>query len=713
MKIDIHTHTRKCKSGDAPTREISAERFCETIVSSEVRIVAITNHNVFDLAQFNEIKARMSKEVQAWPGIEFDVIENGARAHLLVIVSPSLAASFSKAVDEITAGKSADEFSASIEQVIGKFDALRPIYVAHYKQKKPSLSDEALRILLEGTNNPNCVIKEVTNSISAGIYISHGHASIYGSDVQDWAQYEEISRDLPDLRLPVESFEHFCLLLQKDPTTINTALNNKSSEELLLVPFEDGAFLKLRVFNDINVVFGPKGTGKSCILEAIAKHYSDGGTEAEVYESASDRLDEIFDVKGKRLTFDLNAHSIENCAAEIEALRSASEVNITSLSSYVAHFAAKTTNKNAKKLLLKDLVPEEVGASKHEFEDFHAAVKKTNQFLEFFTENESVKKELSEDEHEQVTRILSALAVRLDKRQWTCFSAWKEICFLNSAIEACRKETARKTGLSAKPTSTGFRNYALNRVQIELSARKLISCIESKIPTITEAVGVLGSDKGELEFRTEFVFQTGTFSDGAFAPFGAKKTTQKNFSNAVRKILKHAYSDDLFRDIAALNEIEDGDAIDDIAALLQFRRYFALNGSPYVPSSGEASMVMLQKELETDKEVYILDEPERSLGNEYISDVIVPLIKERARAGKKIFISTHDANIAVRTLPYSSVYRQHGPSGYRTYVGTPFSNNLINIDDSTDQLDWKKISMKTLEGGEKAFGERGKIYGND
>ena len=35
-------------------------------------------------------------------------------------------------------------------------------------------------------------------------------------------------------------------------------------------------------------------------------------------------------------------------------------------------------------------------------------------------------------------------------------------------------------------------------------------------------------------------------------------------------------------------------------------------------------MVMLQKELETDKEIYILDEPERSLGNEYINDVIVP-----------------------------------------------------------------------------------------
>ena len=124
-------------------------------------------------------------------------------------------------------------------------------------------------------------------------------------------------------------------------------------------------------------------------------------------------------------------------------------------------------------------------------------------------------------------------------------------------------------------------------------------------------------------------------------------------------------------------------------------------------------MVMLQKELGADKEVYILDEPERSLGNEYISEVIVPLIKERARAGKKVFISTHDANIAVRSLPYSSIYRCHGKFGYKTYVGNPFTNNLVNPDNVVDQLDWKKVSMKTLEGGEEAFGERGKIYGNN
>ncbi|WP_219624635.1 hypothetical protein, partial [Vibrio parahaemolyticus] len=111
--------------------------------------------------------------------------------------------------------------------------------------------------------------------------------------------------------------------------------------------------------------------------------------------------------------------------------------------------------------------------------------------------------------------------------------------------------------------------------------------------------------------------------------------------------------------------------------------------------------------------IYILDEPERSLGNEYINDVIIPLINDKAVQGKIVVISTHDANVAVRTLPYNSIYRCHDIDGYATYVGNPFSNSLVHAVDEGKILDWKKISMKTLEGGQSAFGERGKIYGQN
>jgi predicted ATPase len=263
------------------------------------------------------------------------------------------------------------------------------------------------------------------------------------------------------------------------------------------------------------------------------------------------------------------------------------------------------------------------------------------------------------------------------------------------------------------PMTTGFRAYAKNRIAIERSALEIVRSVETAIQTLRDLIGSLGPEKGELELLTEFKFQDGDVTDSSLRSVtGAKKSTMKKFINTVREIGEHIYSDDLFQCVSNFNEIEDVGSIKTVYELLLFRRYFALCGEQYAPSSGEASMVMLQKELGTDKDVYILDEPERSLGNEYINDVIVPLLKERAKENKRVFISTHDANIAVRTLPYCSIYRCHGKNGYSTYVGNPFTNDLVNPDDVADKLDWKKVSMRTLEGGEDAFGERGNIYGS-
>lgn len=61
----------------------------------------------------------------------------------------------------------------------------------------------------------NRVIKEATNSISAGVFIAHGHKSMYGSDVQDLDKYTEKVEELPELRLSVDSFEHFAFYLKK------------------------------------------------------------------------------------------------------------------------------------------------------------------------------------------------------------------------------------------------------------------------------------------------------------------------------------------------------------------------------------------------------------------------------------------------------------------------------------------------------------------
>ena len=711
MKIDVHAHTKKTKKGDAKTREIDARRFHEIISSTDVKIVAVTNHNHFDLKQYTDFTETVGNDFQIWPGVELDILENGRRGHLLAIVSPNNAESMATVMDSLCKGTTPDDFYISIDSVISKFDKLNPLYIAHYK-KTPGLSDEDVDKIITQTSHKSRVLKEATNSISAGIFLSHGHSSIYGSDIQDWDEYQALSKELPDIRLPVESFEQFCLLLNKDQTAINTLLDKKAPETISIRPFEDRKLLEIRVYNDINVFFGAKGTGKSKILEAIAKHYANKGISAYRFESVSANLKDIYDLSGKKQSIDLKDYGIDYCNKEVDLIRKAQEKDVTSLSRYRLFYSETIKNIKAKKIKVQDLSTEDIQIHEREFISVNAVHEKLKEFKAYLETDESAKKYIEKSKLSELVANLTTILNGLDEKRLKSFIKQKVAYLFNSLIEKVKNEVSRKTGTPKKPSSTGFRDYASNRINIELAAKSILKNIENKFDTTTEYIGSL-DEKGNLYCKTEIQIQDGNISEGSFKPVrNVKKNPQKEFSKAIKAISANLYSPELFERIADLNSIENIDTILTILELLMFTKYFTLNKEPYEPSTGESSMLLLHKELKEDKDVYILDEPEKGLGNEYISNVIVPLIKEKAKMGKKIFIATHDANIAVRTLPYNSVFREHRKDGYKTFVGNPFSNYLINIKDEKDKIDWKEISMRTLEGGISAFGERGRIYGN-
>ena len=134
------------------------------------------------------------------------------------------------------------------------------------------------------------------------------------------------------------------------------------------------------------------------------------------------------------------------------------------------------------------------------------------------------------------------------------------------------------------------------------------------------------------------------------------------------------------------------------------------NGEIYKPSNGERGILLMQKLLDSESDVYILDEPELGMGNSYITSNILLKLTDLAKRRKTVIIATHNANIAVGTLPYISILRTHENGVYKTYVGNPFYDELRNIDDETDIKNWTQESMHTLEGGKNAFYDRKDIY---
>ena len=76
-KIDLHIHTVSTVSDSDFT--FSIDTLKKYIEKSKLDVIAITNHNIFDLNQFKIIQSEIS--IIAFPGIEIDL----PTGHLLLI----------------------------------------------------------------------------------------------------------------------------------------------------------------------------------------------------------------------------------------------------------------------------------------------------------------------------------------------------------------------------------------------------------------------------------------------------------------------------------------------------------------------------------------------------------------------------------------------------------------------------------------------------
>ncbi|MBW1241602.1 MAG: hypothetical protein EIB84_01690 [Spiroplasma poulsonii] len=84
-----------------------------------------------------------------------------------------------------------------------------------------------------------------------------------------------------------------------------------------------------------------------------------------------------------------------------------------------------------------------------------------------------------------------------------------------------------------------------------------------------------------------------------------------------------------------------------------------------------------------------------------------------SKSGKIVVIVTHNANIGVRTWPYSVIYRELSgdSSENKTFIGSAFLRHFEDLNSTETSYSWEETSEKILEGGQDAFNERARIYG--
>ncbi len=705
MRIDLHCHTKKVKTGDAYTRNVTKDKFFQKVIEAEVKIIAITNHNQFDYMQYKEFKDVTEGYCDIWPGVELDIIGkadqkgNCKRGHLIVIANPKNVEMFNTQVQELVNDEDVNTFQIGVKKVyetLGKCDC---IYIPHF-HKEPKLSDEDIQELGELLPDSSRLFKETSDYRSLGVFSNFDYSVIIGSDVQDWNKYE--TSKFADIRLPVQTFEQFCLLAKKDVQIIDTLLNQKRKKEIPVSPYKKVNF-KLPFYEDINIIFGQKGTGKTEILESLKKYYIENGIAMESYKGNEKDSDFSKMLKVNDIIATPDKLQLDSMRQQFIDVYNWKEELPTSFEKYISWMETKDNNKNKGRMKITECVHIEEGVRDRKLESDYKYLK---EFTESTFEKINIEKYLDEQERTTLMLLLGKLCENINDAKMQKWNSDKSIKLTNWSIDKIKAIADKCSDTISKPSSVGFYDFAMGRFKLFENVEEICSTFSVEDKVEKEYLGNL-EEKGDIYIQTRYRMLT---KESRTDEFKQGITVLRNCKLVIDGIKKAVLAENISEEVSKFQEFYD-DGIKDIGAFIGVSKETALeNGEIYRPSNGERGILLMQKLLDSESDVYILDEPELGMGNSYITSNILPKLTDLAKRRKTVIIATHNANIAVGTLPYISILRTHENGIYKTYVGNPFYDELRNIDDETDTKNWTQESMHTLEGGKTAFYDRKDIY---
>ena len=705
MRIDLHCHTKKVKTGDAYTRNVTKDKFFQKVIEAEVKIIAITNHNQFDYMQYKEFKDVTEGYCDIWPGVELDIIGkadqkgNCKRGHLIVIANPKNVELFNTQVQELVNDEDVNTFQIGVKKVyetLGKCDC---IYIPHF-HKEPKLSDEDIQELGELLPDSSRLFKETSDYRSLGVFSNFDYSVIIGSDVQDWNKYE--TSKFADIRLPVQTFEQFCLLAKKDVQIIDTLLNQKRKKEIPVSPYKKVNF-KLPFYEDINIIFGQKGTGKTEILESLKKYYIENGIAMESYKGNEKDSDFSKMLKVNDIIATPDKLQLDSMRQQFIDVYNWKEELPTSFEKYISWMETKDNNKNKGRMKITECVHIEEGVRDRKLESDYKYLK---EFTESTFEKIDIEKYLDEQERTTLMLLLGKLCENINDAKMQKWNSDKSIKLTNWSIDKIKAIADKCSDTISKPSSVGFYDFAMGRFKLFENVEEICSTFSVEDKVEKEYLGNL-EEKGDIYIQTRYRMLT---KESRTDEFKQGITVLRNCKLVIDGIKKAVLAENISEEVSKFQEFYD-DGIKDIGAFIGVSKETALeNGEIYRPSNGERGILLMQKLLDSESDVYILDEPELGMGNSYITSNILPKLTDLAKRRKTVIIATHNANIAVGTLPYISILRTHENGIYKTYVGNPFYDELRNIDDETDIKNWTQESMHTLEGGKTAFYDRKTNY---
>lgn len=667
IKIDFHIHTIPTTSDSTFT--FSMDQLKEYISVRKIDCIAITNHNKFDLNQFNDISATL--DIDIFPGIEIDL----EGSQLLLISDINYLADFDSKcleIEKICTSKN----SITVPQLQSIFkDLSKYILIPHY-DKKPQIRKETLDRLL-----PHVTAGEVASPKKFMYCIKDNErlVPVYFSDCRASTNLTKF----PIRQTYIDCGETSFIAIKHALRDKNKVSLSREDGNSLFQVFDNGQQLS----TGLNVIIGERSSGKSFTLKSICKEV-EGVKHIEQF-SLVERNEGDDEEKFNKLLSEQHSLLSRDFLGELQVVvNDVIEIDIDEDSRSIKNYVDSLI-KFAKELEKHDSFSKAKLFSEELFQILNLeGLKDLIKSTENLIENDEFKDFISK--HVSVDKLKSLILELMEEYRKRENERLKKK-WLNELIQDIRNK------LEIKTAATKIVDIDLYKIALDLSKKKKF-----------EIVVNLAKSKREIIRKPVQGFEI------------VAKASEFEGAGELKKLsrLKSGFSDayedygNPYKFLQELKEIYGLDVADIYKYFVKIQ-YKILNEDGFEVSGGERSEFNLIQVIQDAQkyDMLLIDEPESSFDNIFLKKEVNEMIKDISK-NMPVVLVTHNSTVGASIKPDYLLYTKKevvdAKIEYRIYSGFPSSKLLWSRDGKS--LSTFDSTMGCLEAGEKTYIERRQTY---
>lgn len=673
--IDFHIHTVATKQDSF--FEFSLEVLKEYVDIHNLDAIAITNHNLFDQKQFEEIQKALP--IKVFPGIEVDLLTG----HMLVI-----AENRKKTVEEfaVQCQEIAKIYEKNNRVTVSEFKNTFPNYceyllIPHY-DKKPIIPNSAIdefsdEIFCSEVKNPKSFFihrrreGELTPLLFSDLRSKKGLTT------------EEMKYKVGKTYVDIDEINISKLKLalkQKNNVSLN-----KDKEGNAFEINNDGLVVK----QGINLVFGKRASGKTELLKSIKKGHGDDALHIPQFFITSKSDDKDFKQYINK----------QHANVRRDILKPFDPVLTTILD--IDKQAEEKELSNFTETLLRSAEQESLEDEYSRCELYRTGtfdIRKDKSLynmldaLETIIENKKYRADIVEIIDIQSLKILFN---RFYSKYYkdTIKTRVKEHC--NNIIRNIRDDLSKKTAVSEIED--------INLTKIVENELK-IQTFNSILRKYRQEHDVSEYCKNIHDFRVNTRIRN--FSNVSEVKEDAKISQQI----AMKEEFELFYSDNPY---AYVHSLKDKSISHEEILKSLFKVEFEVVDSKGHPLSGgqRSEYILLDTIDEALKyNLLLIDEPESSFDNKFLKNQFIPLLEDISNQ-VPVLLSTHNSVLGVLSNPAQLLYTRREEDGqFEIYTGSLTSKDLKGTKDKQRKLSTYVALTELMEAGILSYQERGEIY---